>query len=68
MNASWHRQNQLLRGASTAQCIAWHLEHWEKCGCRPIPRSVLRSLDLRVQAAERSKSATSRQAGTFPAL
>ncbi len=63
MNAVWHQKNPLSRNATMAQSAAWHVEHWEKCGCRPIPRSVLRVLDLRARVLEQQKTPPNRYAG-----
>ncbi|HET7539369.1 MAG TPA: hypothetical protein VFK05_05835 [Polyangiaceae bacterium] len=41
MNADWHRQHVLPKGATTAQRIAWHRAHQRACACRPIPPKLL---------------------------
>jgi len=40
MNKSWHDKNKMPRNPSLKERIAWHTEHAEQCGCRPIPRTV----------------------------
>jgi uncharacterized protein YdhG (YjbR/CyaY superfamily) len=42
LNAAWHLRNRMPRNASLYQRVVWHLAHARACGCRPIPRSVLR--------------------------
>jgi uncharacterized protein YdhG (YjbR/CyaY superfamily) len=41
MNATWHKQHVLPKGASLEQRIAWHREHEKRCACRPIPPTLL---------------------------
>jgi hypothetical protein len=44
---AWHEQHRLGSGASMEARTAWHLEHAEVCGCRPIPVSVRNAIDAR---------------------
>jgi hypothetical protein len=41
LNRRWHQEHRMPKGASAEQRIAWHLEHAQVCGCRPIPKGVL---------------------------
>lgn len=40
INAAWHARHRMPPRASLAQRMAWHLEHVEHCGCRPIPSKL----------------------------
>jgi uncharacterized protein YdhG (YjbR/CyaY superfamily) len=40
MNADWHKQHVLPKGASLDQRMAWHREHEKRCACRPIPPKI----------------------------
>jgi hypothetical protein len=44
MNAKWHEQHKLPRGASVEQRMEWHREHQQQCGCRPIPARLLEQM------------------------
>ena len=41
LNRRWHEKHRMPERPSPDQRIAWHLEHAEACGCRPIPRGVI---------------------------
>lgn len=41
LNRRWHEEHRMPERPSDAQRIAWHLEHAQVCGCRPIPKGVL---------------------------
>lgn len=41
LNAAWHENHRLARGASESDRIAWHLAHQKACGCRPIPAALV---------------------------
>src|SRR5262249_40232266 len=43
INREWHEQNKMPAGANAGQRLAWHEEHQKHCGCRPIPKSLLKS-------------------------
>ena len=43
----WHEQHRLGSGAPMDARVAWHLEHAEVCGCRPIPASVQKAIEAR---------------------
>ncbi len=47
MNADWHARHVMPKPATTAQRIAWHVEHAKECGCRPIPEPLQREIDRR---------------------
>lgn len=36
----WHKEYRLPKNPTLAQRIAWHKEHKDNCGCRPIPKSL----------------------------
>ncbi len=48
LNAEWHRKHRLPRNASHDDRIAWHLEHAERCGCRPVPEALRREVEARL--------------------
>ncbi|MFD2872891.1 hypothetical protein ACFS5N_10465 [Mucilaginibacter ximonensis] len=40
INKSWHKAHPMPANPSLEQRIAWHLEHQQNCGCRPIPQRL----------------------------
>lgn len=50
MNTDWHREHVLGSKAPMEERVRWHLQHAEKCSCRPIPRDVQDAIDR--QAAQ----------------
>jgi hypothetical protein len=40
INAAWHEKHVMPKKASAEQRLAWHVEHQEHCGCRPMPASL----------------------------
>jgi hypothetical protein len=40
MNAAWHEQHRLPRGATMRDRVAWHVAHRKACGCRPMPAAI----------------------------
>jgi hypothetical protein len=40
LNAEWHRAHVMPKNATQEQRLAWHLEHRDQCGCRPIPAGL----------------------------
>jgi hypothetical protein len=42
LNRRWHEEHRMPERATDDQRIAWHLEHAQVCGCRPIPKGVLK--------------------------
>jgi uncharacterized protein (DUF1697 family) len=40
LNAAWHEKHPLAKRATLAQRIAWHREHEQRCGCRPMPAKL----------------------------
>src|SRR4051794_6918993 len=50
---AWHEQHRLGSGAPMAARVAWHREHAEVCGCRPIPASVQKAIDAEREASDR---------------
>lgn len=42
INKEWHSQNKMPKNATIAQRVKWHIEHVKQCGCREIPKSILR--------------------------
>jgi hypothetical protein len=55
MNKEWHRKNKMPKKATRAERLAWHLDHQQACGCRPIPMSLQPLLDQRRLATDREK-------------
>jgi hypothetical protein len=47
LNAAWHERHPLLRNATMAQRVKWHLAHVKACGCRDIPKTVVAELRVR---------------------
>ena len=45
MNTDWHDEHPLGSNAHMDERIKWHLQHTEKCGCRPIPKDVLDAIE-----------------------
>ncbi|WP_454803972.1 hypothetical protein [Mucilaginibacter phyllosphaerae] len=50
INKNWHLAHVMPKNASLEQRIAWHLEHQENCGCRPIPKLLLAAMEKRKAA------------------
>lgn len=44
INAAWHTAHRMPQRATLAQRIAWHVEHAQVCGWRPIPARVRQAL------------------------
>jgi hypothetical protein len=40
LNRAWHEKHPMPPKATIEVRAAWHLEHAEQCGCRPMPQSV----------------------------
>ena len=40
INARWHKDNRMPKGATMGQKVEWHIRHQKSCGCRPIPKAV----------------------------
>jgi len=47
MNKEWHKANKLSQKASVDDRIRWHLAHAKKCGCRPVPKTLLTEIKKR---------------------
>lgn len=47
LNKLWHEKNLMPDRPSDDQRIAWHLEHVQVCGCRPIPKGVLKLMQAK---------------------
>jgi hypothetical protein len=41
LNRRWHQEHRMPKNATAEQRIAWHVQHAQVCGCRPIPKGVL---------------------------
>jgi hypothetical protein len=41
LNKEWHAKNRMPKNPTLDERVQWHLEHSKKCGCRPVPESVL---------------------------
>lgn len=54
INAEWHLANKMPPNPSTAQRVAWHAEHEERCQCRKAPESLRAAIDA-YRAAEKEK-------------
>jgi len=53
INKAWHEAHRMPANAKLDQRIAWHEEHAQVCGCRPMPASVVKAISEREQAARR---------------
>jgi hypothetical protein len=51
LNRSWHEKHPMPPKATLEVRAAWHQEHAEQCGCRPIPKSVADYLGDKTSAA-----------------
>lgn len=40
INKAWHLAHPMPPKATLAQRIAWHQDHAQACGCRPVPASI----------------------------
>jgi len=49
----WHKKNRMPDNPSQEQGIKWAVEHAEKCGCRPLPESLL--VEIRKRKSKISK-------------
>ena len=49
----WHEENRIPKNSSLEQGIKWAIEHAEKCGCRPLPESLL--VEIRKRKSKISK-------------
>jgi len=47
INAAWHDAHPMPRRATLEQRVAWHVAHRGRCGCRPIPASLLAHVPAR---------------------
>ncbi len=47
MNTDWHDEHVLGSNASMDERVQWHLQHRDKCACRPIPQDVQAVIDQR---------------------
>jgi len=54
LNATWHNGHRMPLNPSLAQRIAWHKEHEQQCGCRPVP-AKLRALMASPSGAKPAK-------------
>ena len=59
VNAKWHERHPLPKGATTEERVAWHREHQERCGCRPVPASLAAAV---AAGKKRSKRAAPKKA------
>ena len=65
MNAEWHEMNVMPKNASIDERIAWHTEHQNYCGCRPIPASVKKAMAVATPTAARRDLMTPRRVTVF---
>jgi hypothetical protein len=56
INSEWHAANRMPKKATPAQKIAWHLQHAQVCGCRPMPKSIENEIKARMLLARRPQS------------
>jgi hypothetical protein len=47
LNAAWHAKHPMPKRPTLVQRVKWHLAHAAACGCRELPKSVLRELKAR---------------------
>jgi len=59
LDADWHKAHPMPRNATTAQRIAWHLEHAQRCSCRPIPARLVAEIAERDRASRARPGASS---------
>jgi predicted DNA-binding protein (MmcQ/YjbR family) len=52
LNEAWHRKHPMPRNPSLAQRLAWHREHADRCGCRPIPAKLAAQMKAAGPAAK----------------
>jgi hypothetical protein len=45
MNTDWHDAHPLASNAHMDERVRWHLQHADKCACRPIPKDVQDVID-----------------------
>ncbi len=69
LNRRWHRDNRMPERPSDEQRIAWHLEHAQVCGCRPIPKGVLKLLQAKgIEAPNNGIQSTRWSARVMPGV
>jgi len=47
MNKTWHAAHRMPAKPTVEQRIAWHTQHAEHCGCRPVPASLRKRVQTR---------------------
>jgi HEAT repeat protein len=55
INAAWHTRHRMPGRPTLQQRIAWHIEHEQNCGCRPMPstlRPMMSAAGVRPPAGE----------------
>ncbi|MCM3881092.1 MAG: hypothetical protein ND807_13370 [Vicinamibacterales bacterium] len=52
INATWHKQHRMPKGATPQQRLRWHVAHAKVCGCRNLTASTLRKLRQSAQKYE----------------
>lgn len=53
LNAAWHNAHPMPKNPTLEQRMAWHTEHAQVCGCRPIPPKVLAEIGKRKALAKK---------------
>jgi hypothetical protein len=48
-NKAWHAAHRMPAKQTLEQRIAWHREHAEQCGCRPIPPSLQKLIRMKAR-------------------
>ncbi len=66
VNKAWHDSNVLPKSATTAQRIAWHVEHQQRCGCRPIPKRLREQMEAAMTPKAPSTTSPFVQVGELP--
>ena len=47
IKAAWHMSHRMPDRASLDRGVKWHLLHAKVCGCRAVPRTVVKELQRR---------------------
>jgi len=47
LNKEWHAAHVMPPNPTLDQRVAWHAEHAEACGCRPVPADLQADVEAR---------------------
>lgn len=50
INGEWHAKHRMPKNPTLNERAEWHMEHREKCGCRPVPPKILEYIKHRKKA------------------